>query len=131
MPADWTELSRRMDAMGDRLATREFRAEADRLLGRWMTLDREAALAWLEGHRGDARFDRLVASAAQMLIAGSDFPRAQKLADQVVTPETRAWLHEEVWAIAFERRLVSAEELQGAGLTPEALRAIASGGRRD
>jgi hypothetical protein len=122
---------RHLDAVAQRAETREFRAEADRLFAQWMNVDAPGALTWLERHRGDARFDRLVANAAQMYIAAGDVRSAQTFVEQIVEPSTRDWLNEEVWAVAYERQLVSAQDLERSGLTSDKISAITSGSRRD
>jgi hypothetical protein len=96
-----------------------------------MNIDAPSALTWLERHRGDARFDRLVANAAQMYLAAGDVRSAQTFVEQIVEPSTREWLNEEVWAAAFEKRLVSADDLEKSGLTPDKIIAIVAGSRRD
>jgi hypothetical protein len=128
---DGAAFVRHLDAIAQQADTREFRNQADRLFAQWMNIDAPSALTWLERHRGDARFDRLVANAAQMYLAAGDVRSAQTFVEQIVEPSTREWLNEEVWAAAFEKRLVSADDLEKSGLTPDKIIAIVAGSRRD
>lgn len=98
---------------------------------RWLHYDRAAVLDWLARHAGDQRFDPVVASVAQALIAEGNFADAQQLADLIVDPPVAAWVQLEAWGTAYERGLVTEAELRASGLAPDALLSIASGSHRD
>lgn len=130
-PTDWSNLRRRLDGMADRLAMIHEQREANRLIQHWLRADRNAALAWLSGHRGDPRFDPIASSVAQTLVAAGDFGEAQKLADGIVDPAVGDWVHQEAWAVAYEQGLVTAEQIQRSGLPPAAVGSVLSGSHRD
>ena len=125
------ELRRQLEEASARLPDLAARREASRLAMRWLKLDRDAALAWLQQPRENSYLDPVRASISQVLTAGGEFEQAQRLAEFISDPSTYEMAHKSALAEAYERKIITADQLRNSGLSPAAVENILSGSFRD
>jgi hypothetical protein len=126
-----TELRRQLEEASARLPDLAAQREAARLALRWLKLDRDAVLAWLKLPRDNNLLDPVRASVSQVLAAGGDFEQAQRLAESITEPAIYEWTHQNALAQAYERKVITADQLRDSGLSSGAVENILSGSFRD
>jgi hypothetical protein len=124
------ELRRRMEEACARLPDIAAQREASRTALRWLKLDRAATLAWLEQPHG-ANLDPILTSVSQALAGDGECTQAQLLAEFITDPAIYEWAHQNALAHAYERKLITTEQLRSSGLSPAAVENILGGSFRD
>jgi hypothetical protein len=125
------ELRRRLEEASTRLPDIAAQREASRLALHWLKLDRDALLAWLNRPRDNNHLDPVRASVSQVLAAGGEFEQAQRLAESITEPAIYEWAHQNALAQAYERKIITADQVRNSGLSPAAIDNILNGSFRD